>query len=240
MTPTPPETATTDTAPAPAVTPPQQAKGGVKPVHLIAAASAVAGGALVTLLVMDVQPSAETAPRPVTRAAVGAPPSSVPAHTDPTPAPVPAIDPAAPVKWSSKTQARWVNPSRTTAAFELDAEHPIAVWNDTVTPALVVRCTKGRVDVFVYTDSAARIEAEDDNHTVQLSYDDETGVQERWPDSIEHDALFAPDGRALTDRLSTSRSLRFTFTPHNARPATALFDVRGLKEKMAETKACRK
>ena len=239
MTPTPPETATTDAEPAPAATTSQSTSGGLKPVHLIAVAAALAGGALVTLLVMDVQPSAETAPRPLARATVAAPPSSAQNDPNPTGAPVPVIDPARPVKWSSKNQARWVNPSRQSAAFELDADSPVAVWNDTVTPVLVVRCTKGRVDAFVYTASAARIEPEDDNHTVQLSYDDGAGLSERWPDSVEHDALFAPDGRALVDRLSAAHALRFSFAPHNAGPATALFDVRGLKEKMDGTKACK-
>ena len=239
MTPTPPETATTDaepTAPAPAAPP---ATGGLRPIHLIAVAAAVAGGALATLLVMDVRPSAETAPRPMARATVGVSASSAVADADPALPPVPASDPAMPVKWSSKGQARWVTASRTSAAFELGAERPIAVWNETVTPVLVVRCTKGRIDTFVYTDSAARIEPDDDNHTVKLSFDDEAGIHERWPDSIEHDALFAPDGRALADRLSSARSFHFTFAPHNAGPATARFDVRGLKEKMAATKACR-
>jgi hypothetical protein len=240
MTPTPPETATTDAEPAPPATTPQPTSAGLKPVHLVAVAAAIAGGALVTLLLMDVQPAAETSPRPVARATMAAPPSSVQADPDPTAAPAAAIDPATPVKWSSKTQARWVNPSRTSAAFELHAERPVAVWNDTVTPVLVVRCAKGRVDAFVYTSSAARIEPEDDNHTVKLSFDEQAGTHQRWPDSVEHDALFAPNGRALTDRLASAQTFGFTFVPHNAGPATALFDVRGLQEKMAETKACGK
>jgi hypothetical protein len=236
-TPQPPEAATPDIEQTPAPAAPVSSASGLKPVHLVAVAAAVAGGALVTLLVMDVQPSAESAARPLARATLAVP---VPPAASETEASAAGIDPAAPVKWSSKTQARWVNPSRTAAAFELDAEQPIAVWNDTVTPALVVRCTKGHVDAFVYTDSAARIEPEDDNHTVQLSYDEEGSVPERWPDSVEHDALFAPSGRALTDRLASAQSFDFTFTPHNAGPATARFDVRGLAAKMAETKACHK
>ena len=48
-------------------------------------------------------------------------------------------------------QARWVHPSRKSAAFEVAAERPVAIWNGTVTPTLVVRCNKGRVDAFVFT-----------------------------------------------------------------------------------------
>ena len=202
--------------------------GGLKPIYLVAVAAAIAGGALVTLLAMGARPSADAPRREVKTAgaALAAGPSA------------PAIDPAAPVKWTSTGQARWVNPSRAAAAFEVAAERPVAIWNGTVTPSLVVRCNKGRVDAFVFTHSAARIESEDENHTVKLEFDDQPAAHERWPDSVEHDALFAPDGRSFVDRLSSSQALRFTFAPHNAGPAGALFDVRGLKEKMAATKAC--
>ena len=230
MTPTPqlPDADSSDARPAelPAAAAPAQA-GGLKPIHLVAIAAAIAGGALVTLLAMGARPSADAPRREVkTAGATLAGPSA------------PAVDPAAPVKWTSAGQARWVNPSRVAAAFEVAAERPVAIWNGTVTPSLVVRCNKGRVDAFVFTQSAARIEAEDENHTVKLEFDDRPADHERWPDSVEHDALFAPDGQAFVQRLSSSQALRFTFAPHNAGPAGAVFDVRGLKEKMAATKAC--
>lgn len=44
----------------------------------------------------------------------------------------------------------------------------------------------------------------------------------------EHDALFAPDGQALAQRLLTARQLHFGFSPHNAAPVTATFEVDGL------------
>jgi hypothetical protein len=231
MTPTPqlPDADSPDARPAelPAATAAARA-GGLKPIHLVAIAAAIAGGALVTLLAMSARPSADAPRREMKTAGPGiaAGPSA------------PAIDPAAPVKWTSNGQARWVNPSRNAAAFEVAAERPVAIWNGTVTPTLVVRCNKGRVDAFVFTSSAARIESEDENHTVKLEFDSQPAAHERWPDSVEHDALFAPDGRAFVGQLSTSQALRFTFAPHNASPAAALFDVRGLKEKMAATKAC--
>lgn len=233
MTPTPqlPDADSPDLRPAelPAAAAPARS-GGLKPIHLVAIAAAIAGGALATLLAMGARPSAD-APRRELKTAGGslaAGPSA------------PAIDLAAPVKWTSTGQARWVNPSRIAAAFEVAAERPVAIWNGTVTPTLVVRCNKGRVDAFVFTSSAARIEAEDENHTVKLEFDARPAAHERWPDSVEHDALFAPDGRAFVEQLASAQALRFTFAPHNAGPAAAVFDVRGLKERMAATKACQK
>jgi hypothetical protein len=227
MTPTPPLPDAGSSSAPPDESPVPAAPGGLKPIHLVAIAAAIAGGALVTLVAMNGRPAADAPRRELKTAGASlAGPSA------------PAINPAAPVKWTSTGQARWVNPSRIAAAFEVAAERPVAIWNGTVTPSLVVRCNKGRVDAFVFTSSAARIEAEDENHTVKLEFDDQPAAHERWPDSVEHDALFAPDGRSFVDRLSSSQALRFTFAPHNAGPAAVLFDVRGLKEKMAATKAC--
>jgi len=142
------------------------------------------------------------------------------------------IDSASAPKWTSAHQGRWAGTTKKTAVFEVAAERPVAVWNDSVTPLLVVRCMDKRTDVFVYTETAARIEAEDENHAVRIAVDDEQAVDQRWPDSVEHDALFAPDGAALARRLMSAGMLRVGFTPHNAPAVTAVFDVHGLAERM--------
>lgn len=205
---------------APAVAPPSTSvpppRTGVLPV--VAIAAAVCGGAAVTLLVMTAKPSATPA-----RAA-----STLVAST-PAVARVPAPSHASPA-WSAKNQARWVSNHRKSAAFEVEADRPVGVWMKQVTPLLVVRCLDKRTDVFVFTDSAARIEAQDDNHTVQVAIDGGAPVAQRWPDSVEHDALFAPDGAALARQLVNAKTLTFVFSPHNATPATATFNVRGLGE----------
>ena len=99
---------------------------------------------------------------------------------------------------------------------------------NSVRPVLVVRCLAGKTDAFVFTETAARIEPQDENHTVALAFGAESAATERWPDSEDHDALFAPDGEAFVRRLGTARALRFGFTPHNASPVTAAFDLTGI------------
>jgi hypothetical protein len=193
-------------------------------VHILAIAAAVAGGGLVTLLVMSSRPAArEEGPA----ASVASSAAAVAAKANP------AI-PGAPMPvWSTRNQSRWISNRRKSAAFELESNQPVAVWMKQVRPTLVVRCIDKRTDVFVYTDSAARIEQQDENHTVRVAFDDETGTHERWPDSVEHDALFAPDGQAMAKRLLAARQMRFTFSPHNAAPVTATFEVAGLRELLA-------
>jgi hypothetical protein len=129
--------------------------------------------------------------------------------------------------WSNANQARWVSNHPRSVAFELPADHDVPVWMRRVHPLLVVRCLSHKADAFVFIDSPARIEPEDENHTVHVAFDDGTESTERWLDSEEHDALFAPDGAAFAHRLARARTMRFNFTPQNAPAATVQFTTKG-------------
>ncbi len=207
---------------APVASPSAPAPKGPSLGHLLAIGAAVAGGGLVTLLVMTTGSAARVDTH------VGGPvPATAAARVSP-------VRPGAPAPvWSSRNRARWISNPRKDSAFELEANAPVAVWLKQVRPTLVVRCMDRRTDIFVYTDSAARIEEQDENHTVRVAFDDAAGTHERWPDSVEHDALFAPDGKAMAARLLAARQMRFTFSPHNAAPVTATFEVQGLGELLA-------
>jgi hypothetical protein len=122
----------------------------------------------------------------------------------------------------------WVGRARQSVAFELAARNEVQVWMRKVRPVLIVRCMARGTEAFVFTDSAARMEPQDEDHTVRVQFDNEAVVTERWPDSQEHDALFARDGAAFAHRLMQARTLEFGFTPHNAEPVVAQFDVAGL------------
>jgi hypothetical protein len=132
--------------------------------------------------------------------------------------------------WSNANQARWVANHPKSVAFELAADQDVPVWMRRVQPLLVVRCLAHKADAFVFTDSPARIEPEDENHTVRVAFDSEAVMTARWMDSEEHDALFAPDGAAFARRLARSHILRFGFTPHNAAPVTVQFTTRGFDQ----------
>jgi hypothetical protein len=150
-----------------------------------------------------------------------------------TPAPA-TVDRAAPVsglpvtRWTAANSEMWAGPQKNNIAFEVEAENTVGVWMRTVRPALVVRCTSGSIEAFVFTSSAAQIEPKTDDHTVQFSFDDGTTQTELWRDSEEHDALFAPDGAAFASRLMQAKAMTFGFTPHNAAAVKAQFTVAGL------------
>jgi hypothetical protein len=138
--------------------------------------------------------------------------------------------------WIENSSA-WTGGLRRSIAFEVASRNETPVWMKTVRPVLVVRCVKGRMDVFVVTDSPVAMETQDEDHTVRISLDEESGRTERWPDSTEHDALFAPNGARFAAQLEQARTLRFGYTPHNASPVVAHFDVAGLGDKHARMKA---
>ncbi len=188
------------------------------------AVASVVGGGLVTLLIL------------MSRTGVSAVPPPRPAAA-PVPATAAAVSLAAATAasptWTDENRDTWVTRSRGAFAYEVQADKPVSVWMRTVRPALVVRCERNVLDVFVFTDSAAKIEPETLDHTVTMRFDDGEEASVRWPDADTHDALFAPDGGALARKLVAARVLRFGFTPHNAEPVTMQFAVAGLAPLLA-------
>ena len=199
------------------------ARPGGMPRQLVLMILAVAGAGVLTLGVVMTRGSAS----PVAPASEGSSPAPKPA------APATAAPAAKPAvsfkgKWNSENSAYWVGRQRKSIAFELPAENKVGVWMRSVHPRLIVRCMATRTEVFVLTESAAKIEIGTEDHTVRVGLDDEPDAFQRWPDSAEHDALFAPDGAAFAQRLTTAERMRFTFTPHNASPVLIHFNVGGL------------
>jgi hypothetical protein len=157
---------------------------------------------------------------------------TTPAPAATTPTPTPALAPVAPgvvvSKWK-QADRDWLWNVRKGAAFELRSENRVPIWQGIAQPLLVIRCEPGLVQTLVYTASALQIEPEDNNHTVRITFDNEPQIEERWADSTDHDALFAPDGAAFARRLMQARTLKFGYTPHNAARAVAEFHVTGLE-----------
>ena len=181
-------------------------------------AAGVIGGALTVALLMARGPSGAAvgvAVAPVYAASAKPARGSTPPHI---------------VGWTTGNKTLWTGRERHSTAFELAADNMVSIWMRTVRPTLVVRCMAGSLDAFVFTTSAAQIEPQTNDHTVRFSFDGGADVTERWPDSEDHDALFAPDGAAFTRRVAAARELRFGFKPHNAPAVTAHFTVAGLSQ----------
>ena len=139
-------------------------------------------------------------------------------------------------KWSHAHAYRWVSNRPRSVAFELESIERVPVWTTTVRPMLVVRCLS-RKSRAVRLTRDRRLHRVRTTRTTRWGWPSDDGPQsvERWPDSEEHDALFAPDSAALATRIASALiHLRFTYTPHNAQPVTVNFDLNGARRGCGE------
>jgi hypothetical protein len=200
----------------PAAVPVQAPQPGLKRRELLMVVTAVVFGGTIMLALLRASgdPASSAASTPAATASVKSP-AAAPATA------------AARQTWSS-TNREWIGNQRKAVAFELLSDNKVQVWQRHAQPILVVRCRSGRTEAFVYIESAAQMETEDENHSVRLRFDGGTESTERWADTDEHDALFAPDGGAFARRLLGAQTLQFGYTPHNAARVVANFQVSGL------------
>jgi len=182
---------------------------------LVLVSVALLGGAAGTFVFLGAHPSAGKLNSTVANGAV---------TTSPAPGATAAVT-AVTHQWSREDEYRWIANHKRSVAYELEADQQVRVWTTHVRPSLVVRCLNRKTEVFVYTETPSKLESTDGLHSVRLTFDDAAGSEERWPDSAEHDALFAPDGTALARRISSAHHLRFGFSPHNADPVQVDFEL---------------
>jgi hypothetical protein len=136
-----------------------------------------------------------------------------------------ANDSTAAIKWTATDDRTGRN---RVVSFELVAENEIGLTDRRVRPTLVLRCAPRSLDAFIVTGGAAAIENDAHLHTVRIAFDAAAEAQERWLDSEERDALFAPDGTAFARQLVGRQAMSFTFSPFGAPEATTEFDLHGL------------
>jgi hypothetical protein len=144
-------------------------------------------------------------------------------------------------KWFRARESGWASDGSRTVTFQLEAENDVPVWLKRVRPILAVRCLGREIEVYVVTDTASSLEPTADKHTVRIGFDDQTDVEQRWLDSASHRELFSPSGASFGAYIAQAGKMRFGFTPFNAPPVTAEFDVHGFAPSFeAITKTCRR
>jgi hypothetical protein len=185
---------------------------------LVLVSVALLGGAAATFMFLGAHPSAGTMGATVANSATAG--SLAPGSPGATAAVTGVTH-----QWSREDEYRWIANHKRSVAYELEADQQVRVWTTHVRPSLVVRCLNRKTEVFVYTETPSKLESTDGLHSVRLTFDDAAASEERWPDSAEHDALFAPDGTALARRISSAHHLRFGFSPHNADPVQVDFEL---------------
>jgi len=109
-----------------------------------------------------------------------------------------------------------------------DAENDIEGSLQSKRPSLIVRCQEGKTDAYIAAGMAASVEYDTDRHTVRLRFDDGKPTTQHWDASTDHEALFAPNAIQFARESASSKTLTFQFTPFDASPAVARFNLEGL------------
>ena len=69
--------------------------------------------------------------------------------------------------------------------------------------------------------------------------DNNKPFKQRWSESTNNEALFAPKSIALARKINKSDTMIFEFTPYHSNSQLAEFDVRGLEPYLKElSKTC--
>ncbi|HET7695897.1 MAG TPA: hypothetical protein VFK57_09335 [Vicinamibacterales bacterium] len=214
----------------PVATTPPAARTAISRRQITFIAAGIAAAALTGLAM-----SSRGGPASGAAAAAGAPAAD--ARTAPAAAPAPTV--ARPVQtWSTENQATWLGGRRRGAAFELASENVVKTWFGPARASLVVRCAAQQVEAFVVTRSPMKIVPAVDGKSVTISVDGEPARTERWTDSDDHTAVFAPDPAAFVQRLRQARTFDFGYSPHNSSDVVAQFHVSGIEGLMAAAREC--
>ena len=140
---------------------------------------------------------------------------------------------AAAPKWFARPSRYDSRDGRDIVTFELAANEDVVVAHSRVRPHLGIRCAGRTSEVYVTTHSAASPEGSTAQHTVELSFDDREVVVQKWEHSVDHNALFASDSKALVSQIVGASAMAFTFTPFNDPPVQLRFNVDGFSRHLA-------
>ena len=156
--------------------------------------------------------------------------------TSPSPSPNPPPRPPG-GKWTQSQDTSVMDDSKGVTFF-LAGEGEIVGWLQRKTPSLVVRCKEKKTDVYMVTGMSASVESGDlDGHTVRVRFDDAAAQRQRWSESTDKEAMFAPNAVQMARATAKAKMLRLEFTPFNASPVIATFDVSGFDEHIGKVAA---
>ena len=123
-----------------------------------------------------------------------------------------------------------------TVSLILDANNYIdAYYNKSEKPTLIIRCKENKTEIYIRTNVSANPELGLYNEfTVRIRLDKNKPFKQRWGESTNGEALFAPRAIALAKKINKSKKMLFEFTPYNSNSQLAEFDVRGLEPYLKE------
>lgn len=115
-------------------------------------------------------------------------------------------------------------------SIALYAESQISENTDTSGPMLAIVCRQNKTEVFIVTNVPANPEyGLYEEYTVRIRFDDEKPLKQRWAESTDNKALFAPNPIAFAKKINKTEKMLFEFAPFQSGPEIIEFDVRELE-----------
>lgn len=118
-----------------------------------------------------------------------------------------------------------------TVTVRLEAENTVKGWLTNERPWLIIRCLENKTELAVLTGMSSSVEYGSlHRHTVRIRLDDDKPFSEKWSESTDDKALFAPRGIALAKKIAKAKKMLFEFVPFRGKTAIVEFSVDGLNK----------
>jgi len=126
--------------------------------------------------------------------------------------------------WMQSIETASVMDNKHSISISTMAQNAIntASWTDQ--PELVIGCNEGKFELRIKTEAITR------SGSVRIKFDDKPPVNQRWQESTNYRALYAPNPRQLAEQLKSTSYFAFEFGEFQAGKYVFIFDVRHLDE----------
>lgn len=122
-----------------------------------------------------------------------------------------------------------------------DAENDIEGHWRATRPILCLQAEGGKIDVIVRVGIAAQPEYGSINRaTVRIRFDNGKPITQRWLESTDNEAFFAPNPTELINQLTKAKTFLFEFTPFRKAETVATFDLTGINEQIGRVRKTQK
>ncbi len=117
------------------------------------------------------------------------------------------------------------------------ATKTISAWpGKTARPALVLRCHRDEIEVYLFTGATLQPTGLDEAR-VQMRIDDGDAITATWSEATSSDAYFAPWPAEVLAKLAQARRVRFEVIPFNSNPQLVEVDLSGSAKPIEEIRA---
>lgn len=123
----------------------------------------------------------------------------------------------------------------TTVRIQKQANAPVEAWMKSVTPDLRVECYENQTRIiFIAGTNFTPVFGEYGMAEVRVRIDEQPPMKQLWSETTDQEALIASNSISLIKKMKDAKVLRVEFTPFNASPVTATFDLAGLEQHIQE------